>query len=58
MSTLAMPIKTSEGDRLRERMDASENLHVREAILMHRLCFDIQLAAANAGIAFVLKIDG
>jgi hypothetical protein len=34
---------------LREWMNEKANLHAREAILMHRLCFDIQLAAARRG---------
>ena len=34
---------------LREWMNEPKNMHVREAILMHRLCFDLQLAAAQRG---------
>lgn len=37
------------GDTLREWMSKNANLHAREAILMHRLCFDVQLAAAERG---------
>jgi hypothetical protein len=45
----APPIVVSADDPLREWMNKKANLHAREAILMHRLCFDIQLAAAQRG---------
>jgi hypothetical protein len=51
MSTLETDpsIAASADDPLREWMSKKANLHAREAILMHRLCFDIQLAAAQRG---------
>lgn len=39
----------AEEDSLRKWMNEPGNLHGREAILMHRLCFDVQLAAAQRG---------
>jgi hypothetical protein len=49
MSTPEAPIASLEEDPLRKWMNEKANLHAREAILMHRLCFDIQLAAARRG---------
>jgi hypothetical protein len=39
----------SPAEELRQWMCSPANLHAREAILMHRLSFDIQLAAARRG---------
>lgn len=36
-------------DSFRVWMNEPANLHARESILMHRLCFDLQLAAARHG---------
>jgi hypothetical protein len=36
-------------DPLRKWINDPENMHGREAILMHRLCFDVQCAAARNG---------
>lgn len=49
MSEPEEPITSCRPDPLRDWMNAKENLHAREAILMHRLCFDMQLAAAQRG---------
>jgi hypothetical protein len=37
------------GAKLHKWMNEPGNMHAREALLMHRLCFDVQLAAARAG---------
>jgi hypothetical protein len=42
-------IAATAGESLRQWMVNPANLHGREAILMHRLCLDMQLAAAQRG---------
>jgi hypothetical protein len=43
------PANRQQTERLRKWMNAPANTHARESLLMHRLCFDVQLAAARAG---------
>src|SRR5438132_14361607 len=44
---LVPPTAPRATDPLREWMSKKANSHARDALLMHRLCFDIQLAAAR-----------
>src|SRR5437588_13107452 len=46
-AALVAPTAPRATDPLREWMSKKANSHAREALLMHRLCFDIQLAAAR-----------
>ncbi len=39
----------ANNEAFRKWMNAPKNMHAREAILMHRLCLDLQLAAARRG---------
>jgi hypothetical protein len=47
-STPSHPASVND-QAFRKWMKAPKNMHAREAILMHRLCLDLQLAAARRG---------
>lgn len=43
------PAEPADADGLRRWLNEPANMHAREALFMHRLCFDVQLAAARSG---------
>lgn len=52
MLRINLAMRFSKGScmtKLEEFLDEPANMHAREAILMHRLFFDVQLAAAKSG---------